>query len=224
MKSQPEMKLVLSAMALFALPVMIPAAQAEDYRPNAGDVTLRAGPAGIFFDSSAKFKMLGVDLPGADLKASNGFTASLEAEVYVIPEVSLSLTVGIPPKSKVDGKGILAPAGRLGSVRYGLGSAFAKYHMNQSSPLQPFVAVGAAHFVSFKEHDAAVTGLKVDGSWGLALQAGADYMLTPHVGIYGSVAHAFLKTDGSGTFGGAPVTADVKLNPTVLQGGVLFRF
>ena len=224
MWSLRKMKMAGFLAVAIAGPAMASPALAQDFTPGAGDVALRAGPAAVFFDSSAKFEILGTSLAGADLKASNGMTLSVEAEVYVIQQVSLAVTVGIPPKSKVNGRGILEPVGRLGKVKYGLGSAIAKYHFNQSGAFQPFIGGGAAHFVSFREYDAAVTNLQVDSSWGPAVQAGAEYMLTDHIGLYASATHSWLKTDGTGTFSGLPISARVTLDPTALQGGLLFRF
>lgn len=219
----PNRNWIFVGLAL-TMPVIAAPASAEEFRPEPGDVTLRAGPAGILFDSSAKLQVLGFPMAGADLTASDSLTASVEAEIYVVNAVSLSVTVGIPPKSQVDGKGLLAPAGRLGSVRYGLGGALVKYHFNQDHPFQPFVGAGVSHFVSFKEYDAAVSALNVGASWGPLVQGGAEYMLNEHVGIYASASYSWLKTNGSGTFGGLPITARVTLNPTALQGGVLYRF
>ncbi|TNE41425.1 MAG: OmpW family protein [Sphingomonadales bacterium] len=224
MWSPPKQKNRIFIAVAMVVSAMASPALAEDYRPKAGDISVRTGPVGILFDSSAKFKVLGTDLPGANLHASDGLTLSFEAEVYVVPEVSLTLTLGIPPTTDVDGRGILDPVGKLGSVRYGLGGVLAKYHLNQSSPFQPFVGAGVAHFVSFKEKDAAVSNLNVDGSWGPMVQGGAEYMLDSHIGIYASISYAWMKTDGSGVYGGAPLTADVTLNPTAVQGGMLFRF
>jgi len=210
--------------AVAAIAALTTPAHAQDFAPAPGDVTLRTGPAAIIFDASGDFQVLGQDLVGADLTTSDGFTLSVEAEIYVVPEISLSVTMGIPPKSKVDGKGILAPVGRLGSVRYGLGAVLAKYHFNQSSRFQPFIGAGASHFVSFKETDGAVVDLEVDASWGPLVQAGAEYMITPQFGLYASASYSWLKTDGRGTFGVMPIEADVTLNPTALQGGVIYRF
>jgi outer membrane protein len=76
----------------------------------------------------------------------------------------------------------------------------------------------------FAEHDAAITSLNVHPSWGGAIQAGADYMLTPHWGAFASVTHLFLRTHGEGEFSGLPAQAKIALDPTIVMGGLTFRY
>lgn len=230
MKSQPNhiFRAIAGASLLVLAGLSAPAMADEDYQAKSGTVAVHVGPAALWFDSSGKFSTPIGPLAGADLHIGSNVTAAAEVEVYALPNVSVSLTVGIPPKTNVDGRGILGPVGELGSDRYGLGALTAKYHFNTQHRLQPFVGAGVARFISYKAHDGAVSNLEVDNCWGAMVQGGAEYVLTRHIGLYANISHAFLKTDARGLFdpgiGLIPVTARVTLDPTVAQAGIFYRF
>ena len=200
------------------------AAHAQATPLKAGDLTVRLGAAGVLFNSGGKFKVAGQPLPGADLKASDSVTAAAEVDYSVTRALSLSLTVGFPPKTHADGRGVLAPVGRLGEIRYGPAAALVKYHFSGLGPVQPWVGGGATRMSIFSNTDGAVQNLKVDGHWGSVLQVGTDVMLTPKWGLYTSATRMFLHTNGAGSFSGLPITARIKLDPTILQGGLAYRF
>lgn len=219
------------AVAVVALPLLLQAAAAQDatvpapdYRSKAGDLTVRLGAAGVFFDTSASVELGGAKLPNASVETTDAFTGALEVEYYLRPSFSVSLTAGIPPLTDVDGTGPLEPFGKLGEVRYGLAAVLAKYHFDRWGRFQPFLGAGASYFAVFDTEDAALGDLDVDDAFAPVIQAGADFMVSERVGLYASVTHAFLDTEGSGTALGLPVTADIELDPTVVQGGLLVRF
>jgi len=191
---------------------------------EAGDFVVRAGAAGVYFDSSAAMAVGGAPVPTANLVLSDSWTAAAEFDYHLSPSVSLSLTVGLPPQTDATGLGALAPAGRLGSVRYGTGVVLAKYHFGQLGPVQPWLGAGATRMIIFDTKGGSIPDLDVDDKWGGALQGGAEVMLNDRFGLYGSVSKLFLETDGRGTFMGAPVTAAITLDPTIYQAGLSYRF
>ncbi len=198
--------------------------QDQDTRPHAGTIAFKLGGAGILFNSGGKLTLAGQPLPGANLKLSDNATAIFEGEYYFRRDVSLSLTVGVPPTLTATGQGSLAPLGKLGSVQYGPGAVLAKYHFDGLGRIQPYLAAGATRMLIFDETDGAITHLKVHPAWGGAVQGGADYMITPRWGVFASVSHLFLRTHGEGSFQGLPVTAKIALDPNVVIGGLTFRY
>jgi outer membrane protein len=200
------------------------AVRAQDATPQAGEVYVRGGIAGVLFEPGAKFSVAGQRLPGANLTASNNVTAAAELGYYLRTDVSLSLTVGIPPDTTVDGTGVLAPIGRLGTVRYGTVAALVDYHFNYFGQFQPWIGAGPALFTIFGTTGDAIQNLKVRNQWGAAVQVGADYMINQNWGIYTSVSQMLAHTNASGSFAGLPVTSKVDLNPLIIQGGLTFRF
>ena len=198
--------------------------QDQDTLPHAGTFALKLGGAGILFNSSGKVSLGGQRVAGADVKLSDNATAIFEGEYYFRRDISLSLTVGVPPTLSATGEGTLAPLGKLGSVEYGPGAVLAKYHFGGLGRLQPYLAGGATRMLIFGQTDGAITNLKIHPAWGGAVQGGADYMLDPHWGVFASVSHLFLQTHGEGSFSGLPVQAKIALDPNVVIGGLTYRF
>lgn len=191
---------------------------------QAGDVVVRVGAAGVLFNSSADLELAGNPVPGGNVKVSNDVTPSGEISYFFTSAISGTVNFGIPPKARVDGKGTLTPAGELGQVRYGLGAATLRYHLNDQGSVSPFIGGGVGRLFSFSEDDGSVQNLEVDSAWGPVIQGGVDVHLSRKFGLYASVSYSPIKTDATGVIFGAPATADVKLNPTVVQGGVSYRF
>lgn len=210
--------------ALAGIAVANPAHAASDTGWQAGDVVVKAGPAGVLFSSSGKVEVAGMPVAGGDVKVSNDATASADISYFFTPAISAAINFGLPPKATVDGKGALAPAGELGRVRYGIGAATVRYHFNSQGAVSPFIGGGVGRLFSFSEDDGSVTDLNVDSSWGPVVQGGVDVHLTRQVGLYASVSYSPIDTDATGNIFGMPATADVTLDPTIVQGGVSYRF
>ena len=211
--------------ALVTLISSIVTVNAQQLQPQAGTFQVHVGAAGVFFDASASPALAGMPIRGANIHASNNFTGSAEFEYYFLPELSASVSFGIPPETHIDGTGTLAPVGRLGDVHYALAAALVKFHLNSWGPFQPFAGAGIAYFKPLSANGVGIANLHVDDAVGPALQIGADWMVTPQVGLFASVSHAFLETKADGTYFGLPITANtVRLDPTVVQAGLTFRF
>ena len=76
-----------------------------------------------------------------------------------------------------------------------------------------------------KEHDAAVSQLKVHNSWGAVLQAGAEYELGRKWGLFVDLKEIWLAVNADGLLGcGVPFTARVKLNPSLVSLGIKYHF
>jgi outer membrane protein len=71
-----------------------------------------------------------------------------------------------------------------------------------------------------------VRNFGIEQTWGFALQAGADYMLTQNLGVYVDVKKLWLQTTGTGTVitTNIPIRVRVDLNPWVVGTGVTVKF
>lgn len=197
----------------------------EELGWQSGDVVVKAGVAGVLFDSSAKVSLAGTPVPGSDAQLSNGVTASFEVEYFLSPNISTALDFGFPPPSAdVDGRGSLAPLGKAGETKYGIAGLTLRYHFNGSGKISPFVGAGVGRLFIFDTTDGTVSDLDAKGAWAPVIQGGVDMHLNQRLGLFANVAYAPMKTDASGTALGAPMTARVTLNPTVVQGGLSYRF
>ena len=213
------------ACGLLALPHAAAAQASEaDYQPHAGNLVLRIGGAGVMFNTDAKFALAGHPVPGANTKLSDTAAPIFSLDYFLTKSVSASFTVGVPPTTTGTGTGTLAPLGTLGSIQFGPSVGLVKYHVGGLGRFQPWVGAGVTRMLIFSDHDGAITKLKVHPSWGGAFQVGSEYMMDSHWGVWGGVTKLLLRTHAQGVEGGLPVTAKVALDPTIIEGGLSYRF
>ena len=132
--------------------------------------------------------------------------------------------MGVPPKPIITGKGTVTSLGDLGKVRYGPVIFTGCYKFPKLRALRPYAGAGAAYAIIIKDHDRAVSQLKVHNNWGFVLQAGAEYELTKQWGLFVDLKQLWLAVNAEGLLsGGVPVRAHVKLNPSLVSVGVKFQ-
>jgi outer membrane protein len=179
-------------------------------------------------------------VPGLGANLSNIVTLGLEAGYYVMPNISLDVSGGIPMWVKDTTKGAppggIPPAGtRLGSYVAGLIPVTVLYHFTGFGQIQPYVGAGLTPVFSFAQKNGFNTGITVDPTVGFVLQAGADVMFDRHWGWSIDVKKVFANAkdhttgDNLATIG-IPVqlplqsTQKVNFQPWVLSTGVVYRF
>jgi outer membrane protein len=185
---------------------------------------LHIGPAAVILSESATMFAAGQKLAGANISIDPQPTVAVEAGYFLTPNFAVSFTGGIPPFAKIEGAGTMAGVGRVGATTYGPMTLTAHYHFTVFGRLQPYVGAGPAFMYVFDEKDGVMAQLKVENAAGLAVQIGADYMITDRWGLFVDVKKAILRTEAKGFYGPAPIKADIKLDPLVVHGGVGFRF
>jgi outer membrane protein len=99
-----------------------------------------------------------------------------------------------------------------------------QYHFDQIGPFKPYLGAGP-NFTIFYDRSVGPLGkIRTTDDWGFALQAGTDIPLGSD-GRYVlnfDVKKLFLSTHAS--FSGAPVTANVNINPWLIGTGVGIHF
>jgi outer membrane protein len=185
---------------------------------------LHVGPAGLVLNEGAKIRAAGQPLVGADISVESQLKLGIEAGYFLNPNVAVSLTGGIPPVAKIELAGTMSGMGAVGKTTYGPVGLTAHYQFRQLGRLQPYAGLGPVLFYVFDDEDGLMTHLKARHSVGFALQAGADLMLEENWGVFIDVKKVFLQTQASGTLGGIPIKADVRLDPLVVHSGVTYRF
>jgi outer membrane protein len=223
----------LAAMALL-LPLGVGAthASAADVPAEAPPVELRGplgfyvhvGLAGIDLDEGAKINVAGTRIIGGDVSIKPQLTPAVEVGYFFTPELAVSFTGGFPPRIKVEADGTMNGMGLVGRSTYGPMTLTAHYHIQGFGRFQPYLGLGAAFMYVFDRSDGLMTRLEIDNAAGVALQAGADFMIDNHWGLFVDVKKAYLRTEARGFLGPAPVKADVTLDPAVVHAGVTYRF
>lgn len=185
---------------------------------------IRTDPAMLMLSEDAKIYAGGTRIPGASIGVDPHVTGTLEIGYSFTKNFSIGFTGGFPPSIDIDGKGTAAAFGKLGEVTYGPTALTAQYTFTNFGAIQPYVGVGPMFMFLFENKDSALTNLKVDPAIGAVVQAGIDFNVTDRWGLYVDVKKAYLRTSNTGSLGGMPISADVKLDPFVVGGGIKFRF
>lgn len=188
------------------------------------DWLVHVGPAMLSLADGAEMRVGGIPLDGAGLDTDPQYTAVVEIGRFVAPQIAVSLTLGAPPVAKFDGTGTIEGLGRLGSVRYGPAGLTAQWHPLRDKAFQPYVGAGVTYMHVFNTKDGALTDIHVDDDLGPLIQAGAQYFFTKRMGIFVDAKKGWLRSKANASLGTAPIDADLKLDPLVLNAGLAYRF
>ena len=163
-------------------------------------------------------------------------TVGFEAGYFVTSNISLNVSTGVPyyVKDKAQGSSnpIVPNGTTLAKIVPSLVPITAVYHLSNFGGLSPYAGVGIAPGFSLGQQNAFLNNVKVGGSVGLVLQAGADYMLDKHWGLSFDVKKVFAYVDARATgmnlpvFGAVPVASaqHVRFQPWLFSTGLVYRF
>jgi outer membrane protein len=176
--------------------------------------------------------------PGAQLDVGDAKTVGFGYVYRYSQPWSFEAALGIPPKHKGYGRGVIEPFGQVSSVKQLAPTVFANFHPGSlmQGLIEPFVGVGVNYtrFIarrSTPSGDAASGGpttLKMSDSWGLAAHAGATFVIDKSWSIVGAIAYADVKSDLTATtktFEGDIVrTTRIDFRPVVYTLAVGYRY
>ena len=202
---------------------------------QAGDLIVRAGAANVSPDASS-----------SELVVSGGAVAGSSADVKDNTQLGLTLTYMMTDNWGVDvlastpfKHDITANTGALGLGTVNAGDtkhlpptvSLVYFPADASATFQPFVGLGANYTHFFEEDvDAQLEGvlgagsLNLDGSFGLAVQAGFDYQLSDDIWLNGTVRWIDIDTDARFEFTGADIETDVEIDPLVYMLSLGWKF
>ncbi len=213
-------KTALAAIALATMAQSAPAAaQAAE-----SEWFVRAGVTQLTLADEIDLTFAGNPVPGAALETKSHYTPTIQAGRFIGENLAVSLTVGLPPHIEIEGRGALEPFGKLAETTYGPAVLTLQFRPVRTGPVQPYVGAGAAYMIIFSTEDAAFSDVTIEDDLAPALEAGTDIMFNERYGIFLDAKKAFLRSTARGTFGGAPVSGKVRLDPWALSAGLTFRF
>lgn len=134
-------------------------------------------------------------------------------------------------KHDISGRGALAPLGKVGSTWALPPTLTLQYHFLPDAQVRPYVGAGV-NYTIFHSSDASdsleaavgKTSLKLDDSFGYALQAGVDIDLSKRFFLNLDVKFIDMDTTARLKTGAATNTVDVDLDPFVFGVGIGTRF
>lgn len=191
---------------------------------------LQLGPAVIDFNEGTSLSLGGAKVPGADVSVSREGTLGVGLGYFFTPNLSVILIGGTPPTSTIEGSGTIEGL-TAGKIKYAPAILAGNYHFRQFEHFQPFVGGGITYTAILSEDSQDIADLKADSAWGGVVRAGFDYLIDDRQGIFFSAQKLFVSTSVSGVvashvpgLAGAPVSADIDLNPLILHAGYTIRF
>lgn len=186
--------------------------------------TIRAGLTSLSLADEIDLSVGGAPFPGAGLSTFEHATPTVQIGYFLTDNIALNATLGIPPTIDVYGGGTIGALPQLGEVTYGPTALTVQFHPIRHGRIRPYVGAGVSYMIVFGTKDGAFEDLEVGNDFGLAFEAGTDFMVTERWGLFVDVKHALLRPTATGTFMGAPVVGQTRLDPWAFSGGVTFRF
>lgn len=187
--------------------------------------TVRAGIASVVPNDSSD-KILGSQ---SELAVNSNTQLGLTLGYMFTDNISFEVLAATPFSHKISID--LLGLGDIAETKHLPPTFMVQYYFGEAnSTFRPYVGAGLNYTTFFDESfngtgsSATLTDLKLDDSWGLAANAGVDYMLNDSWFLNASVWYANIETTATYKYGGAAQSTDVKINPWVfmIAGGYKF--
>jgi len=209
-------------LGILAAAVMAAAPAVQAY--EAGDLIGRVGAATVAPDASSDpITNVAAD---ARVDVDNDTQLGLTLSYMLTDQIGLGVLAATPFSHDIKGAGALASAGKVAETKHLPPTVTLQYFpMPSGSKLQPYVGAGVNYTVFFDEETAgalAGTDIELDDSFGLAAEAGVDYMITENVGVNAAIWYIDIDTEAK--IQAANQTVDVEIDPLVYMVGVSYKF
>jgi outer membrane protein len=190
-----------------------------------GNFMVRLLAAGVLPDDTVDVTAGALFADSADV--SDAWVPATTLTYFLNPNLSLELLCCVA-QHEARATGALAGLGEVGEMWIFPPTVTLQYHFTGLGSLKPYIGAGVTYIVFFDEQargGLAAYNLEVDDAWGFTLQAGLDVSLGGGWYLNADVKKVFLDTDATWTpTAGAPITADIELDPWIVSFGVGYRF
>lgn len=188
---------------------------------------LELGAAHVEFSEAARVAVAGNPIPESDAILSNNQTVAAGLGYRFDNNFSIIGVIGVPPTTKLKGAGSLAGMD-VGEVTYGPAFVTVNYHFPTTGAFKPYIGAGINYTIIFDTEDGDdISNFDADNTSGAVLRAGFEYRINDNHGFFVSANKILISTKATGTvpaFGGAPVSADIDLDPLIIHAGWALRF
>lgn len=197
-------------------------AVAQDFRPKrAGDIVVRGRGIGIVPDEGGTVlnRTTGADTGLRIGKVSNEMQPELDFSYFITPNFSLELIAASARHKVTTANGI-----EVGTVRHLPPTLTLQFHPLPESRYSPYVGAGLNYTWFFSERSGAapaVQNLRVDNTFGFALNAGIDVAVTGGWHVNLDVKKLWLRPEVTTT---ALKVDKLKIDPWIVGIGVGYRF
>ncbi|MEI8644951.1 OmpW family outer membrane protein [Pseudoalteromonas sp. Hal040] len=174
------------------------------------------------------------EAPTLGLRADDDTQLGITVDYALDDNWVIELVAATPFSHDVQGAGGLA-GNKIATIKHLPPTLLAQYHFLDSTyKFRPFVGVGLNYTTFFDEQPSAAlkatlgtddVEVKLDDSFGIAAQAGFNYMMSENWGLHGMVSLIDIETDATVYADGAKaLTSTVKIDPVVAMFGVKYKF
>lgn len=198
--------------------------------PAMANLSVNVGAIHVNPDSSAS----PLSLDGTGVTVDSNTQLGITFDYALNDNWVVELVAATPFSHDINGSGGLNGVA-IGSTKHLPPSLFAQYHFGSAdSQFRPFVGLGANYTIFFSEEvDSELKAalgtndvkLKLDDSFGLAAQVGANYSINDKWGIHVMASYIDINTDAEVWANGQKaVTSDVAIDPFVFMLGAKYKF
>jgi len=194
-----------------------------------GSLIIRAGAASVQPDDSSS-TVGGIPDSGVSVKSNTQL--GLTGSYFLSDNLAIGLLASTPFSHDISGTGSLAGLGKVANAKQLPPTLTLQYHFTGSSRAKPYIGAGLNYTLFFDESATASlegalggpTDVSLDGSFGFAVEAGADIALANEWYLNLSVWYIDIDTTADVTTGGTTLSVDVDIDPLVWMLGVGKRF
>jgi outer membrane protein len=163
-------------------------------------------------------------IPGSNLSIATSVVPELDITYFFTQNFAAELILGVTPHN-------ISGAGTITGVNVGRAwllppTLTLQYHFTNFGAFKPYIGAGPNYTVFFNQQAAGgtVTALHINNTFGVAVQAGFDYMVDRHWGWNVDVKKLYLRPSLTATVGGAPMTGTARIDPWIIGTGVTYKF
>ncbi len=161
-----------------------------------------------------------------NLSVSNSFVPELDITYFFNRNFAVELILGTTPHTIKTANALAgAVPGKVGSAWLLPPTLTAQYHFYLTDTIKPYVGAGVNYTFFLGEKEKGLfDAFNVKNSFGLALQAGVDVMLTKNWGVNFDVKKLFLQPEYRAVVSGIEVTGKAKLDPWLIGAGITYKY
>jgi outer membrane protein len=204
------------ASLLAAAPVL---AQEQGVRgKQAGDLVLGGGIIGVLPTNGGSTSI------GGTPHASATATPQLDLSYFFTPNFAVNV-IAATSRHDVSVRGLAGGEVELGRVWALPPTVTLQYHPLPASRFSPYLGVGVNYTVFYGEgggRSAGITHVDVENAWGVALNAGIDYEISPRWLANFDVKRLWLRPDVSVNRGA--VRGETEIDPWIIGTSLRYRF
>lgn len=204
---------------------------------EAGDWIVRAGYAAVDpRDSSGDLKVAGGSIANTGVGVGGAAALGLTVSYIVAPHFGIELLAATPFSHDLSAKGLgalgVADGTRIGSTKQLPPTVSAQYYFSPpGNEWQPYIGIGINYTVFFDEqlsgaakNSLGAADLKLDDSWGVAVEAGIDWHVGENWLLNAAVWRTRIRTDASLDTALGRVKTTATIDPWVYMLAVGYRF